>query len=263
MIRRTVVWFVAATLAASSIVAGGQERRIPLQELRSGITFASREIRAMQEDEFSNPGMLWVEKGAKLWREPAGAADRSCASCHGDAQTSMKDVATRYPAIDRGTGQLLNLEARILQCRSQRQGAPALRYESDELLALTAFVAHQSRGMPIGVSIAGPARPHFEAGRDFFYRRIGQVNLACAHCHEANWGRILLAETISQGHPNAYPIYRTEWQTVGSLERRLRACLSGIRAEMLPYSAPEYRDLELYLAWRAQGLPIETPGVRR
>jgi L-cysteine S-thiosulfotransferase len=261
MIRRTAAGFVALALAGSSSVAIAQERRIAPQDLRSGITFASAEIRAMQQDDFSNPGMLWVEKGAKLWSEPAGA--RSCADCHGDAKTSMKGVATRYPAIDRGTGRLLNLEDRILQCRSERQRAPPLRHESDELLSLTAFVAHQSRGMPIAVSIEGPARAHFEAGRDFYYRRVGQVNIACAQCHEANWGKVLLAETISQGHPTAFPIYRAQWQTAGSLERRLRACLSGVRAEMLPYGAPEYRDLELFLAWRAQGLAIETPGVRR
>ena len=259
MSGRTVAWLLALTLAGSGIGATGQERRIALQDLRSGITFVRPEIRAMQADDFSNPGMLWVEKGAKLW----GAGARSCASCHGEAEKSMKGVATRYPAIDRGSGRLLNLADRIMRCRSERQGAPALRHESDELLSLTAFVSHQSRGMPIGVSIEGPARPHFEAGREFFYRRVGQVNIACTHCHDANWGKTLLAETISQGHPNAFPIYRTQWQTAGSIERRLRACLSGIRAEMLPYGAPEYRDLELYLAWRAQGLPIETPGVRR
>lgn len=263
MTPRTAASLFALTLVGAGATAMAQERRIPLQDLRSGIAFVKPEIRAMQEDEFSNPGMLWVEKGAKLWDAAAGTGGRSCAACHGDARTSMKGVATRYPAIDRGSGRLLNLADRILHCRSERQGAPALRYESDELLSLTAFVSHQSRGMPVGVAIEGPARPHFEAGREFFNRRVGQVNLACTHCHDANWGKTLLAETISQGHPNAFPIYRTSWQTAGSIERRIRACLSGIRAEMLPYGAPEYRDLELFLAWRAQGLPIETPGVRR
>ena len=70
-------------------------------------------------------------------------------------------------------------------------------------------------------------------------------------------------EKISQGHPTAYPVYRLDWQALGSLERRFRACLSGVRAEMMPYESPAYRDLELFLSWRAQGLPIETPGVRR
>lgn len=263
MSGRGAALLFAAMLAAWSPGAAGQERRIPAGELKSGIAFASPEVRAMQADDFSNPGMLWVEKGEKLWSTPAGKAGRSCADCHGEASAGMKGVATRYPAVDRASGELLNLEGRIRQCRSERQGASAPRLESDELLSLTAYVAHQSRGMPIDVSVEGAARPHFEAGRALYYRRIGQVNLACANCHEQNWGRILLSETITQGHPNAYPIYRIEWQTLGSIEHRLRGCLSAVRAEILPYGAPEYRDLELFLAWRAKGLPLETPGVRR
>jgi sulfur-oxidizing protein SoxA len=175
----------------------------------------------------------------------------------------MRGVAARYPRIDPASGKLSNLERRINSCRVEHMGAEPFRYESEEMLSLTAYVARQSRGLPIAASIEGAARAHFDAGRVSYYQRRGQMNLSCAHCHEANWGRRLLSETISQGHPNAYPAYRMEWQTMGSLERRLRACLSGIRAEMLPYGSPEYLDLELFLAWRAQGLPIETPGVRR
>ncbi len=89
------------------------------------------------------------------------------------------------------------------------------------------------------------------------------MNLSCANCHDDNSGKRLLAETISQGHGNAWPAYRLEWQAQGSLQRRLRACLYGIRAEMPPAGAQELVELELYLAWRATGLPIETPGVRR
>ena len=175
----------------------------------------------------------------------------------------MRWVAARYPRIDSRSRKLLDLGDRINRCRAERMNAEPLRYESDELLALTAFLARQSRGVPIAVSIEGPARAHFESGRAAYHQRRGQMNLSCAHCHDAQWGKRLLSETISQGHPNAYPAYRLEWQTMGSLQRRMRACLSGIRAEMLPYGAQEYVDLELYLAWRAQGLPIETPGVRR
>jgi len=138
-----------------------------------------------------------------------------------------------------------------------------VRYESDELLALTAYVAQQSRGMPINVAIDWHNRRNFERGRETYYRRLGQLNLSCAQCHQDNWGKKLGPETLTQGHGNAYPIYRLEWQTVGSLHRRFRTCYSAMRAEMLPYGAPEYLDLELFIASRANGLPIETPGVRR
>jgi len=255
---------VARLLLAAAFAAPGaqaQERGIPLDQLKSGSAFLGQDLGALQADEFANPGMLWVERGAKLWREPAGKKSLACASCH--KEVNMRWVAARYPRIDSRSGKLLNLEGRINLCRAQRMGAEPLRYESDELLALTAFLARQSRGVLIAVSIEGPPRAHFEAGRASYDLRRGQMNLACSHCHDANWGKRLLSETISQGHPNAYPAYRLEWQTLGSLQRRMRACLSGIRAEMLPYGAQEYLDLELYLAWRAQGLPIETPGVRR
>lgn len=243
-------------------VCYGAEPQKPVP-LKSGIEFASEEVRAMQADEFANPGMLWVARGEKLWSEAAGKSGKSCAACHGDAAKSMKGVAARYPKIDPGAARLVNLEGRINLCRSRNQQALELKYESDELLALTAYVAHQSRGMPVGVALDMQNRKNFERGRELYNRRMGQMNLSCAHCHDRNWGKKLAAETISQGHANAYPVYRLEWQTAGSLHRRVRSCLFGIRAEMFPGGSQELLDLELYLAWRTNGLPIETPGVRR
>lgn len=252
-----------ATTTGVATAGAEPARRIALADLRSGSTFTSPEVRAQQQDDFANPGMLWVERGAKLFREPAGTSKQACAACHSAARMPMKGVATRYPAIDPASGKLFNIADRIAACRVTHQQALRPQWESEELLALTAFVMRESNGLPINASIAGPARKHFEAGRVLYEQRSGQMNLACAHCHDQLWGKTLFNERISQGHPNAFPIYRLNWQSAGSIERRLRACYSGIRAEMMPYGAPEHRDLELYLAWRAQGLPIESPGVRR
>jgi sulfur-oxidizing protein SoxA len=47
------------------------------------------------------------------------------------------------------------------------------------------------------------------------------------------------------------------------LHRRLRACYFGVRAEQPAAGSAELVDLELYLASRARGLRVETPGVRR
>ena len=233
------------------------------EPLKSGIEFVSGEIRALQQDDFSSPAMLWATRGEKLWNEPAGASGKSCASCHQDARTSMKGVSARYPKVDAGSAQLVNIEGRINRCRTQNQQAAPLGYESDELLALTAYVGNQSRGMPVNVAIDAQNRRNFERGRDIFYARMGQLNLACTHCHDRNFGRKLLNDTLSQGHGNPYPAYRLEWQTVGSLHRRLRACFFGVRAERPPAGSQDLLDLELFLAWRSQGLKVETPGVRR
>lgn len=261
--HRTGLRHLAALLlvwiCASAVWAANPARPQPL---KSGIEFASGDVRSLQADDFANPGMLWVARGERLWRE-APSGGKSCAACHGNARESMKGVSVRYPRIDRDGDGLLNLEGRINRCRTEHQGASALAYESDELLSLSALVAHQSRGLAVSVAIDDRARAHFERGRETYFRRMGQINLACVHCHDRNAGLRLLAETISQGHGNAYPIYRLEWQSTGSLHRRLRSCYFGVRAQLPPYGAQELLELELYLAWRATGLAIETPGVRR
>ncbi len=158
-----------------------------------------RETRAMQDDDTTNPGMLWVLDGEALWNRKDGAGGLACAGCHGDARISMKGVAARYPAFNSKLG-----------------------------------------------------RP----------RRQGQLNLACTQCHDDNWGKKLAGSPISQAHPTGYPIYRLEWQGLGSLQRRLRNCFIGVRAEPYPYGAQEFVNLELYLMWRARGMVLETPAVR-
>jgi sulfur-oxidizing protein SoxA len=238
--------------------ASSTERPTPL---KGGIEFQSADVKALEADDFANPGMLWVTRGEALWSQPRGEAKASCASCH--EASRMKGAAARYPRFDAALGRVVNLEGRINACVTDRQRAPRLAFESEELLSLSAFVARQSRGMPIAVSVEGPAGPVFEAGRRLYATRIGQLHLACTNCHDASWGKTLLAESISQGHPNGWPAYRLEWQSMGSLERRLRACFFGVRAEMPAYGSDDMLALELYLAWRAQGLASTAPGVRR
>jgi sulfur-oxidizing protein SoxA len=252
--------FFCLLLTVFAVFAAETDRPNPI---KSGIEFVSDDLRKLQGDGFANPGMLWVVRGEKLWSEPAGKSGQSCAACHGDAPKSMKGVAARYPRVDAGAARLVNLGGRINLCRERNQQAEALGHESDDLLALAAYVGHQSRGMPVAVTLDAQNRRDFERGRDQYQKRIGHMNLACTHCHDRNWGRKLAAETISQGHGNAYPAYRLEWQSVGSLQRRLRACYFGVRAEIPEYGAQELLELELYLAWRGNGLSVETPGVRR
>ena len=256
-VMRRLLTAAFATLAAS-VVAADERPSPPLP----GEHFQSEETRRLQADEFANPGMLWVEQGASLWDKPDGAEGKSCATCHQQGSASMKGVAARYPVVD-ARGRLLNIEGRINQCRTERMAAPALAYESEDLLALTAYVAHQSRGMPRDVAVDGSAQPFFEAGRAFYTQRQGQLNLACGQCHDENAGKRLRGDIISQGQTHGWPAYRLEWQAMGSLHRRLRACSLGVRAEVLDYGAPEYLALELYLAWRGQGLPMQSPSIRR
>jgi sulfur-oxidizing protein SoxA len=235
---------------------------IPQEQRRSGFSFMGPDTKAMQNDDTANPGMLWVLDGEVLWKSKAGAAGKACADCHDDARASMKGVAARYPAFDKELGRPVNLEQRINLCRTRNQQATPFAYESHELLALTAFVAQQSRGIAITAGTDPQLEPFIAKGRELFVQRQGQLNLACANCHNDNWDKHLAGSAITQGQPTGYPIYRLEWQSLGSLQRRLRGCMTGIRAQAFDYGAPELVELELYLMSRANGMPVETPAVR-
>jgi sulfur-oxidizing protein SoxA len=257
-VRRAAVVALLVLMLAPVTRAG----EIPRAERRSGYDVKGPDTRAMQDDDTANPASLWVLEGEALWSRKVGPAGRACADCHGDARTSMKGVAARYPAFDAARARPIDLGQRISACRIERQQAPPLAYESRELLALSAYVARQSRGLPIDVTIDDRTRPFLEAGRATFERRQGQLNLSCQQCHDDQWGRRLAGNVVPQAHPTGYPLYRLEWQSLGSLQRRLRGCLSGIRAETYEYGAPELVDLELFLMWRAGGMQIDAPAVR-
>lgn len=228
-------------------------------EFVSGYAFLTPETQALQDDPFENPGYLWVDRGETLFQS-ASEGIPSCGSCH---EAGLSGVAARYPAYDDARSELMNLEGRINTCRTEHQGMEELAYESEDLLSLTAYVANQSRGQPITVDTSGPARTFYANGRAYFETRRGQFNLSCQQCHTDTWGKQLRGDTISQGHGNGFPAYRLEWQSLGSLQRRLRDCDTGVRAEPLPYGDPTYVAVELYLAARAEGMPVETPAVRR
>ena len=253
MIRRRLASLLLLAVASCAAPPDGR---------RSGYEFMGPDTRAMQDDDASNPASLWVLDGESLWRARAGAANKACADCHGDAGRSMRGVAARYPAFDSSRGTLLDLDQRINLCRTTRQNASALQPESRELLALSAFIGRQSRGLPIDIAVPREAEPLLEAGRAAFRRRQGQLNLACTQCHDRLAGEKLAGNPIPQAHPTGYPIYRLEWQGLGSLQRRLRNCMIGVRAEPYAYGAPEYVELEYYLMWRSRGMRLETPAVR-
>lgn len=245
---------LAAALAAGPAPAGADGRR-------SGYLDMGPATQAMQDDDLANPAMFWVMEGAGLWAAPAGPDGRSCAGCHGPPE-AMAGVAARYPAFDPASGAAVDLTARIGLCRTRHQGAEPFAPESRPLLALAALVALQSRGRPIAPDPDPRLDPVRALGAALWHQRMGQLNLSCALCHDDHAGGSLGGARIPQAHPTAYPIYRLEWQEVGSLQRRLRGCLTGVRAEPFDWGAPELVALEAYLAARAAGMAVESPGVR-
>ena len=231
-----------------------------LSEVKSGYDFLTPQTRALQDDPFENPAMLWVDRGGRLFSSTENGS--SCANCHSGENNSFALAATRYPKI-KSTGEVINLEGRINLCRVEQQNLSPLPYESDALLALTSYVAHQAKGQPRRLKMTEELQTAAARGEDYFFMRRGQMNLSCAQCHNDNWGKKLRGDTISQGQPTGFPTYRFEWDSIGSLHRRLSDCDKGVRAEPYELGSDEYLDLEVYLAVRAGELPIEAPAIRR
>ena len=234
----------------------------PLSELYSGYHYQSSDVRAMQKSDIQNPGMLWYAYGRRLWSSSDGEADKSCASCHNVAEKAMRGVGTRYPKFSPAEGTPVTLSQRINLCRTLNLKAKPWPLGSDAMVAMTAYVRGQSRGMPVRVTRDGAAEAFFEAGRAYYYQQRGKRGLSCAACHDRSAGRKSGAKTVSQGHGNGFPAYKIAEETVDPLHRQFRRCNRRVEAEPLPLGSDPYVNLELYLAWRGNGLPVETPAVR-
>lgn len=234
---------------------------VPSGATLSGVAFLAEATRRLQEDDFLNPGMFAVERGREIFHRADGAAGRSCASCHDEAST--RGMAARYPRYEAERGGIVDLTMAIDDMRRDKMGAPPLGRESEDMLAVTAFLARQSSGIARAVDIGGAARPFFEAGRTFFFARRGQLNLSCAQCHDALAGAKLRGDTISQGQTDGFPIYRLMWRSMASVDRMFAWCNSALRAEPYASGSPDYLALAFYLAWRGRALPLDAPAVRR
>lgn len=229
---------------------------------KSGFLFATPETQAMQKDDFENPAFLVVEQGEALWVKADGKEGKSCGSCHG-AAANLRGAGATYPKVSKETGKLFNVEHQINYCRTERMDAPAYGYASNEMYALSTLVMYQSRGLPMNVSNEGAARPFFEEGERLYNTRRGQLNVACAHCHENNSGNYIRADLLSEGRSNGFPLYRLKWAGVGTFDHRMQECYGQVRAETQPHGSEELAKLQLYVAWRSNGLLIEAPAVRR
>lgn len=235
---------------------------VPFEEVYSGWRFRTPETQSLQLDDFENPGFVNVETGEALWTKVEGSENKACESCHQDASETMKGVRAAMPKWHEAAGKPLTLEQHINYCREERMGAEPWKWESSQMLGMTAYVGLQSRGMPVKVQTDGPMKPWVEKGKEIYYTRVGQLDMACAGCHEGNYGKMIRADHLSQGMSNGFPTYRLKWQGFGSLHRRFKGCMRNIRAEPYKVGGDEFVALELYLAHRGQGLSVETPSVR-
>lgn len=235
---------------------------VEVEKIYSGWRFRTAETQFLQMDDFENPAMPLVDTARDLWVAEDGAAGKACQSCHEDVEGSMKGIRASYPKWNEKRGKPHTLETQINECRTERMEAKAWKWESSEMLGMTALVGLQSRGAPVNVQTDGPMTKWHDMGKDLYFTRVGQLNMSCANCHEDNYGNMIRADHLSQGQINGFPTYRLKWGGVGSSHRRFKGCMENIRAVAYKRGSDEFIALELYLASRGQGLSVETPAVR-
>jgi sulfur-oxidizing protein SoxA len=232
-----------------------------LDEVMSGWLFRGTETRAMQADDFDNPGMIFVEAAIEAWEAVDGTEGKSCSSCHDDID-SMAGVKPTYPKWDEAAGTVQTLQMQMNECRTERMGAEAWGYDKDPAINMEAALSSVSRGMPVDVAIDGPAQSTWELGKEMYYTRTGQLELSCANCHEDNYGMMIRADHLSQGQINGFPVYRLKNTKLNGSHSRFKGCIRDTRAETYSPGSAEFIALELYVASRGNGLSVEGPSIR-
>lgn len=232
-----------------------------LDTIWSGWHFREDETRALQQDDFDNPGMLFADRGLDAWNAVDGEAGKSCASCH-EGPESLTGLRAVMPRVDEKTGKLTIMEDYINGCRTERMGAKAWGITSSQMKDMLALISLQSRGMPVNVAIDGPAAPYWEKGKEIYYTRYGQLEMSCANCHEDNYGYMIRADHLSQGQLSGFPVYRLKDAGLVSIQQRFVGCVRDTRAETFKAGSDEFKALELYVASRGNGLSVEGVGVR-
>jgi len=217
--------------------------------------------RQWQEKEQFPPYEFSLEKGKELFAKPF-ANGKHYADCFPNQGIGIRQD---YPHFDEKEAKVITLELALNRCR-EANGEKAISYVGEEMAALTAYMAFTSRGKPFDIKIPDDPRAleAYQNGKRYFYTRRGQLNFSCATCHVQNPGERMRAEVLAPalGILNAMPIYRSEWGGMGTISRRFTTCNSQIRGVPLEPQAEEYRDLEYYLSYVSNGLPISGPGAR-
>jgi len=217
--------------------------------------------RQWQEKEEFPPYEFALDAGKEMFATPFKNG-KTYADCFPNRGIGIRQ---NYPYFDTKEGKVVTLELALNRCREANGEAP-YSYVKDEMASLTAYMAFTSRGKPMDIKIPDDPRAlaAYENGKRYFYTRRGQMNFSCASCHVQSPGERIRAEILAPalGILNAMPIYRSEWSSMGTTTRRFVTCNSQTRAVPLEPQADEYRDVEYFLSYVANGLPISGPGAR-
>ncbi len=269
--------FLFALLVCRGALGGPQEDRlafiaffearfpdVPLSEYANGIYAIDKNAREQWlEIEVFPPYEFSVDQGRELWDEKF-ADDKTYADCFKDSATGIKQL---FPQFEPVSGEVITMEMAINRCR-EAHGEAGFEYGGEQILALTAFIAFQSRGHPINVGNPGDdprSLAAYEDGKRFYYSKRGQLNFSCSDCHVVSAGQYVRADRLSAGlgHPTHFPVYRSKTGGMVSLHQRFSGCVRDVRATPFALQSREFRNLEYFLTYMSNGLEINGPGARK
>lgn len=207
------------------------------------------------------PYQIAIDEGKQLMGKPLKSG-QTLASCFPNKGVG---VADQYPRFDLKRGEVITLSIAVNECMV-KNGEEPLPEEKGKLASILAYMAFTTRGKKIDIKVPNDpkAQEAYEKGKQFYYARRGQLNMACAHCHMDNSGNNLRANMLSPalGHASHFPVYRSEWGEMGTLHRRFIGCNEQVRAKKFKPQSAEYRNLEYFLTYMSNGLTWNGPGAR-
>jgi len=235
---------------------------VPLEDFVNGPYSMDADLRKqwIEIDEFP-PYQFALDKGKEMFETPF-ANGKLYGDCFADGGVGVRQ---NYPYFDIKAGEVITLELAINRCR-EANGEKPLSYVGDDMAALNAYMAFTSRGKRFDIRIPDDPRAlaAYENGARYFYTRRGQLNFSCASCHVQSPGEHIRTEVLAPalGIVAAMPIYRSEWGGMGTMSRRLVTCNSQTRGVPLAPQDEDYRDVEYFLTFMSNGLPVSGPGAR-
>lgn len=207
------------------------------------------------------PYELALEQGEKLFKLPF-SNHKTYADCLPNLGIA---IVQNYPYWDTKSNRIITLASAINQCRVANE-MPALDYAQKDIINIMTYMAYTSRGQKIATIVPkGKATAAYQRGKAYFYQRRGQLNFSCASCHVDNAGKYLRSEILSPalGHTTHWPAYRLNTGEVGTLHRRFMVCNKLIRAKVDSAQSSALRELEYFLSYMANGLPLNGPSTRK
>ena len=237
---------------------------IPLQEFANGIYAIDADARQQWQDiEEFPPYEFAIDQGTALWAERF-ANGSTYSDCFASPTAGIRQL---FPRWDADHERVETLELAINECRLDND-LPDLEYGSDELASITAYLAFEARGRLVDVQIPDDdpgALAAYEAGKQFYYTKRGQLNFACYDCHVLSVSQYVRADRLgpSLGHPTHFPVYRSKLGGMISLQQRFSGCVRDVRAKPFALQSEEFRNLEYFLNVMSNGLELNGPGARK